>query len=106
MREGKRLSRDTYVGETERTAQARFKEHTSTAVNAQGKFKSAMLQHARDNEHHFRKEDISILSRESDWVRRGIKEAIYIKALNPSNGGPPLISIQDVTPFQPILTQY
>ena len=74
----------TYVGETERTAQARFKEHTSTAVNAQGKFKSAMLQHARDNNHHFRKEDVSVLSRESDWVRRGIKEAIYIKALNPS----------------------
>ena len=43
----------SYVGETERTAQARFKEHTSTAVNARGKFKSAMLQHARDNNHHF-----------------------------------------------------
>ena len=43
-----------------------------------------MLQHARDHQHHFRKEDITILSSEHDWVRRGIKEAMYIRALNPS----------------------
>ena len=43
-----------------------------------------MLQHARDNSHHFRKADVTVLSRESDWVKRGIKEAINIKALNPS----------------------
>ena len=43
-----------------------------------------MLQHARDEQHHFRKEDISILSREHDWIRRGIKEAIFIKSLSPS----------------------
>ena len=74
----------TYVGETERTAMARFQEHTSTSMNALGKYKSAMLQHAREHNHHFRKEDVSILSSEQDWVKRGIKEAIFIKALNPS----------------------
>ena len=73
-----------YVGETERTTSARFQEHTSTASNALGKYKSAMLQHARDHQHHFRKEDVTILSSEQDWVRRGIEEAIYIRALNPS----------------------
>ena len=73
-----------YVGETERTATARFQEHTSTSTNALGKYKSAMLQHARETQHHFRKEDITILSSEHDWVKRGIKEAIFIKALSPS----------------------
>ena len=43
-----------------------------------------MLQHAREQHHHFRKDDVSVLATEHDWVRRGIKEAIYIKALAPS----------------------
>ena len=73
-----------YVGETERTAAARFQEHKSTATNALGKYKSAMLQHARDHGHHFRKEDVTILASENDWVKRGIKEAIYIRSLSPS----------------------
>ena len=43
-----------------------------------------MLQHARDHGHHFRKEDVSILTSEQDWVKRGVKEALFIRALNPS----------------------
>ena len=43
-----------------------------------------MLQHAREHNHHFRKEDMTVLSSESDWAKRGIKEAIYIKTLKPS----------------------
>ena len=74
----------TYVGETERTVSARFQEHTSTSTNALGHYKSAMLQHARESGHHFRKNDVSILAREQNWVQRGIKEALYIKALSPS----------------------
>ena len=74
----------TYVGETERTAFARFKEHTATSTNAQGKFKSAMLQHAKDEGHHFRRDDVTILDHEENWIRRGIKEAIFIKTLNPT----------------------
>ena len=34
---------DFFIGETEITAAARFQEHTSTATNALGKYKSAML---------------------------------------------------------------
>ena len=73
-----------YVGETERTPAARFQEHTSTATNSLGKYKSAMLQHARDNQHHFRKDDVTILASDQNWVKRGIKEAIYIQTLTPS----------------------
>ena len=43
-----------------------------------------MLQHAHENGHHFRQEDVTILCSEKDWVRRGIKEALYIKTLTPS----------------------
>ena len=75
---------DIYIGETERTAAARFKEHTSTAMDALGKYKSAMLQHAHDNGHHFRLEDQTIMAYESDWVKRGIYEAAFIKTLKPS----------------------
>ena len=74
----------TYVGETERTASAHFNKHTSTSTNAQCKYKSAILQHAHKNCHHFCKEDISILPTDKDWVCRGIREAIYIKGLSPS----------------------
>ena len=35
------------------------------------------MQHAADAQHHFRTEDIKILSRESGWHERGIKESIY-----------------------------
>ena len=77
-----------YVGETERTVNARFQEHKSTASNALGKYKSAMLQHARDHNHHFRKEDLTVLRSEHDWVKQGIKESLYIKALKPSNIDP------------------
>ena len=73
-----------YVGETERTVGARFQEHLSTTSNALGHYKSAMLQHARVNGHHFRKDDVTVLCSENDWVKRGIKEALYIKALKPS----------------------
>ena len=43
-----------------------------------------MLQHAREQGHHFRRQDVTVIDHELDWVRRGIKEAIYIPALGPS----------------------
>ena len=42
-----------------------------------------MLQHARQAHHHFRKKDVTVLDREHNWVKRGVKEALYIKALSP-----------------------
>ena len=43
-----------------------------------------MLQHARKNQHHFQKENVFVLASEQNWEKKGIKEALYIKALNPS----------------------
>ena len=62
-----------------------------------------MLQHAREHSHHFRKEDVTIVSSENDWVKRGIKEALFIKNLQPSINIDPgrhaLSSLLTLTPF-------
>ena len=75
---------DDYVGESARAASARNAEHFSTAQSAPGLYKSAIMQHAADANHHFRTDDIRILSRESGWHERGIRESIYIRGLSPS----------------------
>jgi hypothetical protein len=46
-------------------------------------YASAVGQHACTTGHHFRPEDVTYLDRESDKMARGIKEAIYTRALNP-----------------------
>ena len=73
-----------YVGESSRAASTRNAEHFSTSQSAPGVFKSAIMQHAADAQHHFRSEDVKVLSRESGWHERGIRESIYICALSPS----------------------
>ena len=76
----------SYVGETERTAQSRLKEHFSTAVQSgTSTLKSAVMAHARTNHHHFRASDLSVLSSGTgNWFERGVKEAVYIRGLKPS----------------------
>ena len=73
-----------YVGETGRALSSRVEEHFSTATRFGGQYKSAILQHARDNGHHFRKADFSIIDRDDDWFSRGVRESAYIRALKPT----------------------
>ena len=73
-----------YVGESSRAASTRNAEHFSTSQSAPGIYKLAIMQHAADAQHHFRSEDVKILSRESGWHERGIRESIFIRALSPS----------------------
>ena len=77
---------DCYVGETERTVASRISEHFSTArISGTSTLKSAVMTHAREKDHHFRRDDFSVLSSgDQNWHDRGIKEAIYIRALKPS----------------------
>jgi hypothetical protein len=44
---------------------------------------SGIGQHARTTDHHFRPEDITYLAREGNKMARGIKKAIYTRALDP-----------------------
>ena len=73
-----------YVGETGRQGSQRFKEHMSTAKLYNGDYKSAIMQHAADTGHSFRENDVKILDSDPNWKPRGIRESIYIRALNPS----------------------
>ena len=70
----------------ERTAESRLKEHFSTAVQSgTSTLKSAVMAHAREKRHHFRHADLTILSSgNTNWHERGVKEAVYIRGLQPS----------------------
>ena len=73
-----------YIGETSRQGRQRFKEHNSTAKMYNGDYKSAIVQHAADTGHSFRENDLTILDNDGNWHSRGIRESIFIRALNPS----------------------
>ena len=75
---------EDYVGESARSATTRNSEHFSTSQSAPGVYKSAIMQHAADANHHFRSTDLQVLSRESGWHERGIRESMYIRALSPT----------------------
>jgi hypothetical protein len=77
----------TYIGETERSMDTRFRENhnkaKSTIKPPTGEYASAVRQHARITGHHFRPEDVTYLDREGNKMARGINEAIYTRALDP-----------------------
>ena len=66
----------SYVGETERSLGKRVKEHDGKS--------SAVAKHMQTEGHQFNKDAVEIVDIEGDWFRRGVKEAIQIRQLNPS----------------------
>ena len=68
--------RDDYVGETERNLRHRFKEHRrdSSPVGA----------HLLNKHHHMDRDCVKILDQEHRWFERGVKEAIHIRAHQPT----------------------
>ena len=76
-------SKASYIGETSRQGAQHFKEHMSTAKLYNGDYKSAIMQHAANTGHSFRESDLSILDKDSNWRSRGIRESIFIRAINP-----------------------
>ena len=74
----------SYVGESSRCLSARFREHESGRASSQGIFASAVAQHASETGHLFRFEDASTLDTDSNWYTRGIREAVFIRALKPN----------------------
>jgi hypothetical protein len=67
---------ESYVGETERNLRHRIKEHRreSSPVGA----------HLIQEDHQLDKDCVKILSSETKWFERGVKEAIHIAAERPS----------------------
>ena len=60
----------TYVGETERKLNTRFKEHHRSS--------SPVGLHMEQRRHSIDNESVSVLHKEADWYKRGVAEAIHI----------------------------
>ena len=71
----------TYVDETERSLKARFGEHRRPSSTTS---KVSKHIHTDNPNHNITLENTKILSVEHKWFERGVKEAIYIRAMNPS----------------------
>ena len=63
-----------YVGETGRLLKLRVKEHQRS--------NSPVFEHSQNTGHRMRLDETKVLERESDWFKRGVKEAIHIQANN------------------------
>ena len=73
--------KESYIGETERSLKARFLEHRRPSSSS-----SEVSQHIHIESpgHHINLDKVEILDREERYFERGVKEAIYIRALQPS----------------------
>ena len=71
----------TYVGETERSLKERFGEHRRSSSTTSEVSKYI---HTDNSNHNITLEKTKILLVEHKWFERGVKEAIHIRALNPS----------------------
>ena len=71
-------SSHTYIGETKRTPSQRFKEHTNLDKP------TGVGDHCRATGHSVSMKNTEILMRESNWHKRKVKEAIYIKQRAPT----------------------
>ena len=71
----------TYVGETERFLTARFSEHRRPSSTTSEVSKHI---HGDHPNHNITLENTEVLTVEPKWFERGVKEAIYIRAIQPS----------------------
>ena len=70
-----------YVGETERSLRARFKEHRRPSSVT-----SEVSQHLHTDQpgHSVDIENVKILTVENRWFERGVKEAVFIRSVGPT----------------------
>ena len=117
-----------YIGETGRKMKVRIEEHRketekvtstrktrSTSVSEDtSTFKSAISIHAREKNHLMNFDDVSVLDREDNWIRRRVKESMHVRKLRPEipmnqdDGGyelshvwDPLLRRAPITPGRP-----
>ena len=70
-----------YVGETERSLKVRLSEHQWPSSTISEVSKHIHVDHPQ---HSVQFENTEVFTTEPRWFERGVKEAIYIRALNPS----------------------
>ena len=69
-----------YIGETDRSLWTRFLEHKRPSSAT----KSEVAQHLFTERHQVDFKDTKVLDREPRWFERGVREAIYIRAQEPT----------------------
>ena len=73
-----------YIGETGRTLKSHVDDYFSTALRCPGQCKLSVMQHARDFNHHFRKDDFKIIDFKENNFCRGVKASSYGHSILPS----------------------
>ena len=68
----------SYIGETCRTLNVRLKEHQRCCRNFESQ-KSAVAQHAIEEDHRIDWSNSTVIDKEPQWHRRRLKEALHIK---------------------------
>ncbi len=79
--------KDSYIGETAQPLENRMSQHRRSSTSGND---SAVYSHLNASGHSFNTKDVHILDRETRWYERGVKEAIWVRAEEPSlnrNGG-------------------
>jgi hypothetical protein len=77
----------TYIGETGRARAQRMTDHRSSTKHPTGQYTSTVKQHMHDQDHYFLPKDITILDKDPNWLTRGMRESIQIRALGPTING-------------------
>ena len=74
---------DCYIGETSRTLNERLKEH-KRALRLNNPSQSAIAEHSHNTGHNIKWDEARIIDFESNWLKRKIKEALWIRRVNPA----------------------
>ena len=73
---------ETYIRETQQALGMRMRQHKRpSTIEAQN---SAVFNHLRSSGHTFSLGDVKVLDKEENWLRRGIKEAVWERVEGPS----------------------
>ena len=67
---------DAYIGETSNPLQHRLKQHCRSSYNRND---SAVFKHIIASEHQIDVNFVTILDRQKNWLKRGVKEAVWVR---------------------------
>nr|XP_054759677.1 uncharacterized protein LOC129265754 [Lytechinus pictus] len=70
-----------YIGETKQPLSKRLYQHRRPGASG---YDSAVYSHLNTSKHNFKDNDVLILDKEPRWFERGVREAVYVNAENPS----------------------
>jgi hypothetical protein len=72
------------VGETGRATEDRMKDHKANTKHPNGLNTSKVKEHMHSHDHYYTNRNITILDKDTNWLPRGIRESLQIRALKPT----------------------